>query len=254
MQKDSGRSTRTVRQCCDQLEQGIFVTKVCCLEREIRRILAILTSHTLHHLFYLFYPFDPFTTPNGPIPLDFSPTHKPFSVSCEPFHAQRVSSITASLFNDQEMNDILFIISESPPGSWLSEFYSGSAKNALGLSRNGNCSSPDDSARGGGPGAVPGIGRNARLPEYGAREEYICARTNVLSARSEDFRNSTLSVFAFRCVHCTAMLTSCLVFANKSVFNKVPNVIDRRGSWIDAYEDLTTRMRILPLRGRHPRV
>ena len=163
--------------------------------------------------------------PTNPF-LSTSPQLTSHSLSfANPFVHNAFSSITASLFDDEETSNVVFIISEPPPGTRSSEFYSRSAKNTLGLSRNANGTSPDDSARGGGPGAVPGSGRNSRASRVrGAREEYIYAHTKVLSARSEYFRNSTLSVFAFRCVHRTFMLTSRTVFANKSAFNEVLNV------------------------------
>lgn len=138
-----------------------------------------------------------------------------------PFAHNAFSSITASLFDDEETSNVVFIISEPPPGTRTSEFYSKSTRNTLGLSRNGP--SPEDAVRGGAPGAVPGSGRNSRASRIrGTREEYIYAHTKVLSARSEYFRNSKL--FFFHNHRVVVFIHRSLVFANKSAFNEVLNV------------------------------
>ena len=134
------------------------------------------------------------------------------------------SSITASLFDDEETSNVVFIISEPPPGTRSSELYSKPTKNSLGLSRNGNGASPEDAARGGGPGVVPASGRNSRASRVrGTKEEYIYAHTKVLGARSEYFKNSMLSLFILLPLGGYTHILS-PVFASKSVFNEVLNV------------------------------
>ena len=137
-----------------------------------------------------------------------------------PFVHNAFSSITASLFDDEETSNVVFIISEPPPGTRPSDFYSRATKNAAGLSRNGI--SPEDGGRGGGSGGT-GSGRTSRTSRVrGAREEYIYAHTKVLSARSEHFRNSKR--YFHRDHRSCAHLFLSPVFANKSAFNEVLNV------------------------------
>ena len=84
------------------------------------------------------------------------------------------SNITASLFDDEETSNAMFIVSKPPPGTRPSEFYSKVAKNAAGLSRNGSGASPEDNVRSGGPGGGTGSGRTSRASRVrGTREEYI---------------------------------------------------------------------------------
>ena len=137
------------------------------------------------------------------------------------------SSITASLFDDEETSNVVFIVSEPPPGTRPSEFYSKAAKNVVGLSRSGSGVSPEDGVRGGGPGGGTGSGRTSRASRVrGAREEYIYAHTKVLSARSEYFRNSEYfpakPTLRSLCGYVHTLLPP--VFANKSAFNEVLNV------------------------------
>ena len=102
-----------------------------------------------------------------------------------------LSSITASLFDDEETSNVVFIIPDPPPGTHPSEFYSKSAKNSLGLSKNGNGTSVKDVVRGGTPAVVPGSGRDSRASRVRrAREEYIYGHIKVLSVR---FDHSKLS-------------------------------------------------------------
>ncbi|KAF9784514.1 hypothetical protein BJ322DRAFT_850843 [Thelephora terrestris] len=158
---------------------------------------SITSSTSSIHSIHSPHPTNPFLS-TSPYFANTSPT------LANPFVHNAFSSITASLFDDEETSNIVFIISEPPPGTRPSEFYSRSTKNTLGFSRNGRGASPDDSALGGGTGAIPASGRNSRASRIrGGREEYIYAHTKVLSARSEYFRN---------------------MFANKSAFNEVLNV------------------------------
>ena len=43
----------------------------------------------------------------------------------------------------------MFIVSEPPPGTRSSDFYSKATKDVAGLSKNGGCVSPDEGIRGG---------------------------------------------------------------------------------------------------------
>jgi len=180
---------------------------------------AITSSTSSIHSIHSPHPTNPF--------LSTSPHFANSSLSlANPFVHNAFSSITASLFDDEETSNVVFIISEPPPGTRASDFYTRVAKNVAGLPRNRDGVSPEDGARGG-PGGGNGSGRNSRTSRVrGAREEYIYAHTKVLSARSEYFRNSkppfpTLTP----CLLCGyAHLSLSPVFANKSAFNEVLNV------------------------------
>ncbi|KAF9644860.1 hypothetical protein BDM02DRAFT_3121240 [Thelephora ganbajun] len=158
---------------------------------------SITSSASSIHSIHSPHPTNPFLSTSPHIA-------SPSPSLANPFVHNAFSSITASLFDDEETSNVVFIISEPPPGTRPSEFYSKVPKNAVVLSRNGSGVGPEDGVRGGGPSVGTGSGRNSRASRVrGAREEYIYAHTKVLSARSEYFRN---------------------MFANKSAFNEVLNV------------------------------
>ena len=154
---------------------------------------SISSSTSSIHSIHSPHPTNPFLS-TSPHFMNPSP---PLS---NPFMHNAFSSITASLFDDEETSNIVFIITEPPPGTRPSEFYSKAAKSAAGLPRNGV--SPED----GGTGS----GRTSRTSRVrGAREEYIYAHTKVLSARSEYFGNSR-HIFPFD--HRAGVLTSSQCF------------------------------------------
>jgi len=145
---------------------------------------SITSSTSSIHSIHSPHPTNPFRS-SSPHFQNISPSH------ANPFTHNAFSSITASLFDDEETSNVVFIISEPPPGTRQSEFYSKATKTAAGLSRNGSGVSPEDTVRGGGPGGGTGSGRTSRASRVrGGREEYIYAHTKVLGARSEYFRNS----------------------------------------------------------------
>lgn len=153
---------------------------------------SITSSTSSLHSIYSPHPTNPF--------LSTSPQFQNLSqYHLNPFVHSTFSSITASLFDDEETSNVVFIISEPPPGTRSSELYPKPTKNPLGLSRNGSGASPEDAARGAGPGVAPGSGRNSRASRVrGTKEEYIYAHTKVLSARSEYFKNSKSPLVHFR--------------------------------------------------------
>jgi hypothetical protein len=215
---------------------------------------SITPSTSSIHSVHSPHPTNPF--------LSISPQFSNPSLShVNPFVHNAFSSITASLFDDEETSNVVFIISEPPPGTRPSEFYSKSTKNTLGLSRNGNGASTEDAARGT-PGVVPGSGRNSRASRVrGAREEYIYAHTKVLGARSDYFRNSKSSpLIVPLCLTCN---TQCLPTNPPSTRSSMPHRSKRilgRCQWVPARWEQrsptkisTMGMRILPLQGRRPR-
>lgn len=163
---------------------------------------SITSSTSSIHSIHSPHPTNPFLS-TFPHFMNNSPS---FS---NPFVHNAFSSITASLFDDEETSNVVFIVSEPPPGTRPSEFYSKATKSVVGLSRSGSGVSPEDGVRGGGPGGGTGSGRTSRASRVrGAREEYIYAHTKVLSARSEYFRNSEhISLLYLNCGHCVVMFT-----------------------------------------------
>ena len=152
-------------------------------QREIRKVLVIFPSHALRHLFCLFCPLDPFPTADQPVLLDLTHFASSSPSFMNPFVHNAFSSITASLFDDEETSNVVFIVSEPPPGTRPSECYSKAAKNTAGLSRNRSGTSLEDSVRGGGPGGGTGGGRTSRGPELEERGKNVYAHTKLYGSR-----------------------------------------------------------------------
>ena len=65
------------------------------------------------------------------------------------FSHNTFSGITASLFNNEEMSNVRFIVSEPPPSTCPLNVYSKATKDVAGLSKNGGGISPDEGVQGG---------------------------------------------------------------------------------------------------------